>query len=159
MEFRKPRVNRYPFWLYQQVIPHATELSQTIVFELPKAFNYLLQKIYVAYPTVGAAQPTTFQDPRFRLFNNSFGKKFNDIPVSFIDISSPSHLEVVAAGNPPNNSAVAGAMSINETYLNITNIEFVMTNFQGVGKPAFIDMLIHGDALLNEDLIDASRWD
>jgi len=49
-------------------------------------------------------------------------------------------------------------MSINMKFYNISAIKFEMSQFQGVGKPAFVDILLHGKALLDKPYIPNERW-
>jgi len=141
----------YPLWKFLTVALPAVNPTIRVIFKLESAVDYLLQKIFVQYPTTGPA-PVTFQDPSFRVVDNSQGRQ-NDFLVPFQIMSSPGRFDSLGVGNnPPGNQEMTNAMSINWMYWNTSNIELVVSDYVGVGNPGTIDIMVVGRAYFKKDI-------
>lgn len=143
----------YPLWLSKTITLPTVQPIIRALFELESAIDYKLQKIYVQYPTIGPA-PVTFQDPTFRVVDNSHGKK-NPFLVTYQVMSSPGRFDDLGPGlNPIGNQALSNAMSIDWMFYNTSVIELEITDYVGVGNPLTIDILILGRAYFKKNVVN-----
>ncbi len=106
----------------------------------------MLQKVLAQYATIGPA-PTTFQDPELTLVDNTHGRRLNDLAIPLRLLGSPGRFDDVLP-TPARNQQYLNAKSINWFYLSTTQPEFVISGFQGIGRPLIIDIMVQGVAIL-----------
>lgn len=143
------RSNSYPVWRFRQFTTPAAGNVVRFTFLIPRAHNYMLQKVLVQYSTTGPA-PTTYQDPEFILTDNTHNRDLNNQPIPFRVLSSPGRFDNTALPLPTRNQQYLNAKSINWLYLSTTQPEFLLSGFQGVGGPAVIDIMMQGRAILKQ---------
>lgn len=136
--------NNYPYWFYKQTSTNVTTPNVVVPFQTRESDNYILNYIYVQFPTIGAANPTTFRDLRFLLELPQQNKQYIDEPVSLDMITSPGKYDTFTGGLSNPNQTFLRTKRLDQPILCQQTWNIIVSNFQGVGNPLVLDILCIG---------------
>ncbi len=140
----RENTNNYPYWLYKQISTNVTTQQIIEPFQTLPSENYVLNYLYVQFPTTGGANPTAFRDIRFLLEIPQQNKEYIDIPVSLDMVTSPGKFEPFTGGISNPNQQFFKSKNLNQPILcqQIWNLK--ISNYLGAGNPLYMDVLFIG---------------
>lgn len=142
--------NNYPFWKFKTVDTDVVTPVLMVPFQAPESDNYLLQYLYVQFPTTGQ-KPTAYRDIKFKLNLPQQNKQYIDIPVSFDMVTSPGHFDPFSGGNSIPNQTFFRSMNLKQPVLGQQTWNLIISDYLGTGNPLSIDILVIGRAVFKKN--------
>lgn len=136
--------NNYPYWLYRLISTDVVSPEVIQPFQTLPSENFVLNYLYVQFPTIGGVNPTTFRDIRFLLEIPQQNKQYVDVPVSLDMVTSPGKFEPFTGGISNPNEQFFKSKRLEQPILcqQIWNLK--ISNYLGVGNPTWIKVLFIG---------------
>ncbi len=136
--------NNYPFWIYKQVSTDVTTPKLEVPFQARPSENYILNYLYVQFPTIGGVSPTTYRDIRFMLEIPQQNKEYLDVPLSLEMVTSPGRFDPFTGGDSDPNQTFFRTKKLEQPIMSQQTWNLKLSNYLGTGNPLYIDILFIG---------------
>lgn len=140
-----PRELEYhPYWYYHQYNTNVTAPFVTQFFSPRKGFNYLLEKIYIQFPAIGAAAPTAFSALTFTAKWYSPDGELNQVPLPVNCFTTPAAFDNFAGAGIQLNQAWLGGKKVFQPVPVFGKWQIQLGGYLGAANPLAVDVLIVG---------------
>jgi hypothetical protein len=130
--------------MYRAVVTNVTTPTIIESFQTAPSEDFLLNYIYVQFPTIGVASPSVYQDIKFTLKMPQQGGVYIEQPVSFEMVTSPGRFNNFSGGNEKPNQQFFRTKKLSQPLFSQQTFHIEISNYLGAGNPLSLELLIMG---------------